>query len=246
MVGRCDHRRSRPAGDHETADAGRAALCGRRRLAERHREWGRTAVIPVVSRRCLPVPGATGTTISFLPLEAEDDGSYFCRVSNGCYATDTNTVELEVVPLPVFIEQPASVEAVIGETITLQAEADALGFLVYQWRKVGVSGAIAAGPTLTITDAQPEDAGEYYVVAFTLTPVCTAESEPATVTVSHAPCDQDLDGDCDLRDMGWWLTCFGPAGATAPECDRADLVGGDGNVDLEDWAAFLEHVSGPR
>ena len=193
-----------------------------------------------------PVSGATGATISFLPLDEDDDGSYFCRISNLCYSIDSDSVDLDVVALPVFIEHPANVDAVIGETLMLHVEADADGPLVYQWRKVGVTGTIGAGPTLTILDAQLDDAGEYYAVAFTLSPICTAESDTATVTVSHAPCDQDLDGDCDLRDMSSWVGCFGPAGATQPNCDRADLVGGDGDVDLSDWAAFLEHVSGPR
>jgi hypothetical protein len=163
--------------------------------------------------------------------------------------TVSNTVEIDIAPAPVFTLHPLDTCGEVGETVVLTASATASVPFTYQWRKG--STVVGSGDSLTITDLEPADAGDYRVLAFTLNPVCIATSETATLTVGDCdtcvtPGDMDGDGDYDLVDMSRFTLCFGPSGATAEGCQCANLDDSDDDVDLSDWTMLHLLLLGPR
>ena len=198
------------------------------------------------------MPGATQSAVSLIPAMAEDAGEYFCRIANNCGSVDSNAATLVINPTPFFIEQPADSCGSAGGSITLTVDATPASGVYYQWRKVGVTGALAGGKTLTLTDVDAADAGEYYVVAFTLSPTCTTESEHAAVDVATSPVcghtagDMDDDGDYDLADMQQFMLCFGSDVSTDFCCACANVDELETAIDAADWAALEGALTGPQ
>ncbi len=56
--------------------------------------------------------------------------------------------------------------------------------------------------------------------------------------------DFEFDGDVDLVDFAAFMTCFGEIADA--ECLPANLTGADGQITHEDFAHFLQRMSGPR
>ena len=66
----------------------------------------------------------------------------------------------------------------------LNVTAESTKTIYYQWRKGTTT--VGSGPTLTLTDLEAADAGEYYAVAFTLSPTCSSNSESAMLRVAES------------------------------------------------------------
>jgi hypothetical protein len=198
----------------------------------------------------IAIPEATQSTLWLQPAQVEDAGDYYCEVSNQCHSIDSNTVHVEIAPAPQFTQHPQDTCGEIGDTIVLTASATSSASFVYQWRKDGaVVG--SGGPTLTITNLKPSDAGNYRVLAYTLSPLCITYSDTAVVRVGDCescltPGDMDADGDYDLADMQKFTQCFGATMATAPECACANVDDSDDTVDLADWAMLEGLLQGPQ
>jgi len=89
-----------------------------------------------------------------------------------------------VPPSPRITAQPEDQSASVGESVTFETAATGVAPLDYQWFKDGVPIPGATGPTLTLPDAQCEDAGSYTVRVSNSAGAVT--SAPATLQVS--PC----------------------------------------------------------
>lgn len=85
---------------------------------------------------------------------------------------------------PAITVQPQSQNLATGDTLTLSVQAAAPTELSYQWylNKVAIPGAV--NPTLTITNIQPGQAGDYFVIVTAGT--SSASSSRASVTVASA------------------------------------------------------------
>jgi hypothetical protein len=66
------------------------------------------------------------------------------------------------------------------------------------------------------------------------------------LTLDYHAADFDRDGDVDLTDYGYFLSCFNGPGKPPARgvCGPADLDE-DGDVDLADYGAFLACYNGP-
>ena len=179
---------------------------------------------------------------------ADQGNQYTCVVSNTCGFMESDASIVQVVT-PQFDVVPEDDCEEVGGTIVLTAEATSTKSIFYQWRKGAQT--VGAGEVLTLNDVTSEDAGQYYVVAFTLSPTCSANSDEVEVQVGDcpacaAPGDADGDGDYDLADMQLYMLCYGASVIRSPECACANVDTGDWQVTEEDWAALSPLITGPQ
>jgi len=132
-----------------------------------------------------PIGAGNAPILVLNNLEAADAGSYTCVVSNACGSVESNAGVLELCT-PIFTQQPESQCVASGDSVTFEASATACQALSIFWKKDGQFVPGASGPTLTLTDVSPSDAGTYTASAFlSVTPFCTADSAPAILTVDE-------------------------------------------------------------
>lgn len=133
------------------------------------------------------------------------------------------------------VTTPPSQSVFAGETVTLATSGDSA---TLQWFRNGVElydsrrfrGAEAA--TLTITNAKPEDSGDY-----TLFTLCS-HTDPITLAV-YCRSDFNNDGFTDFFDYIAYVDCFefGDCPSTLPE--RTADYDGDGFADFFDYDAYV-------
>jgi len=157
--------------------------------------------------------------------------------------------------IPWVAQEPAGQSIDTGVPLTLTAACasgyDFDGAVTFQWQRNGVditngpggaskrggevagaSGALTAAnlaTTLTITAAQPSDAGDYTVV---FTNSCGAVTSVAAAVTIATPCPADLnaDGTVGAQDLAALLGAWGT---------NAGDVNADGTTDAQDLAAML-------
>lgn len=145
---------------------------------------------------------------------------------------------------PAITDQPADVDASVGDTITLTVGLDAPEGWACQWYRSDVpladgilpSGAVVSGatqPTLEMSGVGVSESGRYRAV---LSDGCsTLRSRTVQVAITDDPCRADLDGDgtVALADLSLLLSEFG--GTTTGPTD----IDGDGVVGLGDLSILL-------
>lgn len=117
-------------------------------------------------------------------------GDYSVRVQGYSAAGHTNRIQQEIVfeisgpavSLPIITRQPVSQTVAAGQSVTFSVAASSA--TTYQWQKGGVNIAGATSAALTITNAQPIDAGSYTVVVANPTGNVPSQSAVLTVTTS--------------------------------------------------------------
>lgn len=122
-----------------------------------------------------------GTTISrTTPVQIAS------RVSAIAAGRDHSLFVTQANVLPSFIMQPSSQAALVGATVMFSVQVDGTPLISYQWRKDGVPLVGADAATLTLTNAQPDDAGAYSVVVSNGLGSVT-NALPAILTLSAPP-----------------------------------------------------------
>jgi hypothetical protein len=116
------------------------------------------------------------------------------------------------------------------------------------------AGSLTGGTdTITVHYDTAALAGGTYAGAITVAGP-DAPNSPQTIGVTltiEAPppvqADFDEDGDVDLTDYGFFVSCYGGPGVSPgdPDCAGADFDG-DTDVDLADYAGFLDCYNGPQ
>lgn len=131
-----------------------------------------------------PIPGATGTSLSFSNPQASDTGSYTVIATNSAGAVTSDSVTLRVNPAeaPEFLSHPGSHSVAPGTSVVL--EASATRNPSYQWRRNGLALTGATNRILLIPRAGAAEAGTYTVLASN--GFGSATSEPATLAISAA------------------------------------------------------------
>ena len=117
----------------------------------------------------LPLAGGgnragTGTAVLTLTsLLGGDAGGYSVVVSNGLGSVTSAVATLALID-PVIAVQSASQIGQWGQSVTFSVAVVGTAPLAYQWWEDGAALAGGTGPSLTLTNLQAGDAGQYYVV----------------------------------------------------------------------------------
>lgn len=115
-----------------------------------------------------PIPGATDTSYTISQVQAANAGTYEVTVTESSFAgvnwVTSAPARLSVgIASPVVMTPPQARKVYAGNSTTLSVAASGDG-LIYQWRRNGTAIAGATSPTLTVSEAQLANAGEYTVV----------------------------------------------------------------------------------
>ncbi len=182
------------------------------------------------------IPTGASTPVRFVASWGEDqDGElYLCSIGlSRVY---------KVVPFPCEPEvdvQPASQSRPVGSTITLRVLGVGRSPLTYQWLKDSSPVPVAPGgritgadtATLTISQAQSGDSGEYSAIL--MSPCGTVSSLPAQISVfACTSADTNQDGQLGLQDLFDFLALYF---AGSPEADFNQ----SGTISLQDVLDYL-------
>lgn len=129
--------------------------------------------------------GQTADTLSIASAGAGDEGAYTVVVtSNGTVSATSNAAILRVITAPLITQDPVSVVAGEGQTVSFRVKATGV-FLTYQWKKGGVDIPTGTDAVLTITNVQASD-DDVYTVEVT-NAAGSDLSDPATLKVQVPP-----------------------------------------------------------
>jgi hypothetical protein len=134
----------------------------------------------------VPIPGATGATLPFLPATTGDAGAFDLLVTNAAGSATSAAYNLSVLPVtaPAITSQPASFLAAVGNPARFFVSATGT-LLEFQWRKNGVPIPGANGANLQFTTASFADAGAFDVVVSNS--AGSVVSVPATLSFGQLP-----------------------------------------------------------
>jgi poly(beta-D-mannuronate) lyase len=111
------------------------------------------------------IVGATGSTFMVNSAALADAGSYSVAVTNAGGRTISYPAVLSVAPAaPVITTQPAPKLVSVGGSATFTVAADGIAPFSYQWRKDTVPITWGTNSSLTVTNVQGADVGNYSVV----------------------------------------------------------------------------------
>lgn len=133
----------------------------------------------------LDLPGANSATYTIPNAQPYHAGSYAVRVTNAVGSATSAAATLAVNAPPVIDRPPGHVIALAGRAATFTVAASGLPAPTYQWRKGAAPISGATGATLTLTNVQTANAGDYDVVVTNSAGSVT--SAVATLTVNAAP-----------------------------------------------------------
>ncbi|MCX8089833.1 MAG: immunoglobulin domain-containing protein [Verrucomicrobiae bacterium] len=159
----------------------------------------------------VPLPGATAASLTLPSVQVSDAGLYSVVVTNGLQVAVSSNALLTVdtsPAAPTFVTTPASVEAYVGQTVTLSATAQGNPPPAFQWRSNGIALPGQTGHQLVLHNVQTNFTALYSVVIFNLAGTNTASAQ---VTVTPRPrfliTEVHSTGSSEFQD--WWeLTSF--------------------------------------
>ncbi len=131
------------------------------------------------------LPGATSATYTIPNAQPYHAGSYAVRITNTAGSATSVAATVAVNAPPVIARPPGHVIALAGRAATFTVAATGLPAPTYQWRKGAAAISGATNATLTLTNVQTANAGDYDVVVTNSAGSVT--STVATLTVNAAP-----------------------------------------------------------
>ena len=177
------------------------------------------------------ITGANEPSLSVAGAQDGDVGTYTVVVSNAAGSATSEGAALAVTHItpPTITTQPASQTANAGDGVTLSVAAGGTAPFNYQWQKNGSDIAGANGPSLTLSNLQPSDAGDYSVEVSNDAGVAT--SDPATLDVVVPPSEflreRFADGTRATQNLpasADWFTSSGSSNFTATTGQATQIV----------------------
>jgi polygalacturonase len=113
-----------------------------------------------------PVANGTNATLTLTNVRDADAGSYSVVITNSFGSVTSAVATLTVNTPPSISTQPAGLTVVPGQNATFTVVADGSQPLYYQWYNNDTSTPLsgATSTTLTLTNVQSGDAGNYFVI----------------------------------------------------------------------------------
>lgn len=115
------------------------------------------------SRNGSAIAGATSSNYLITSATLADAGDYSVAVSNAVGSVTSAIVTLTIAAPPAISAQPQDQSVPLGGTAEFSVGADGTAPLRFQWAKNGSALSGATNPSLTITNAQLSDQGNYAV-----------------------------------------------------------------------------------
>ncbi|HEX8149914.1 MAG TPA: immunoglobulin domain-containing protein, partial [Pyrinomonadaceae bacterium] len=177
------------------------------------------------------IAGATSASLSVADAQDGDAGTYTVVVSNAAGSVTSEGAALTVTHIvpPTITTQPASQTANVGDGVTFAVVAGGTAPFNYRWQKDGSDIAGANGASLTLSNAQLSDAGDYSVEVSNDAGVAT--SDQATLTVVVPPSvflrERFADGTRATQNLpasADWFTSSGSSNFTAAAGQATQLV----------------------
>jgi hypothetical protein len=132
-----------------------------------------------------PLPGATNLTLRLTNVQPAQAGDYAAAAYNQAGSALSASARLTVNRQPTILQQPASQSVRAGGAVTFSVVATGNGALRYQWRQDGLALPGATSATLTLTNLQLTQDGNYSVVVTdNVGPITSA---PARLTLLVLP-----------------------------------------------------------
>ena len=133
------------------------------------------------------IANANDSILTITNVGPGDVGSYSVAVSNSAGTAISSNAVLTIDTngvAPVFNPEPASEVVLIGGTASFTGVADGTAPITYQWSKDNTPIPGATSTTLTITNAQATDDGNYTITASNSVGVTVSDPGQLTVTTS--------------------------------------------------------------
>ena len=124
----------------------------------------------------------TGATGPSLTVNLTTSASYYVVVGGGCAPSVTSDLIKLTLKAPTVLNTTGNPNAVCrGASVTLSASASGPGPLSFAWRRGAANGPlVSTASSLSIQNAQPSDAGPYFV---SVTSECTTQTTQLPLTV---------------------------------------------------------------
>jgi hypothetical protein len=202
------------------------------------------------------IGGATSNTLSLTNATTVNGGRYSVVVTNTVGSATSSEATLSVTAAstqPSMTTQPASVNVSVGGNATFSVSATGTAPLSFQWSKNGVSIPGATSGTLTLSNVQPTDAGNYTAVVGNVAGNTTSNAATLTVNVPAAISAQPIS---QTVNAGTAATFTAAATGTAPltyqwRKDGTPILGATiatftlSSVQPTDAAAYTVVISNP-
>ena len=130
------------------------------------------------------ITGSGAASLSISNILVSDGGGYVAIVSNAYGSATSSVAVLTPIGLPVISAQPVSRTVPAGTNVGFTVSASGLAALSYQWRFSQIDLPNRTNATLSLTNVQSANAGDYDVVITNIYGAVT--SAPATLTVLPA------------------------------------------------------------
>ncbi len=159
---------------------------------------GMRGAVTYVWKRGVTVVGGNSPNLTLNNVQLSDAGSYTCDINDQCNTVTSNAAVVTINDDPGISDQPDGATACAGADVSFTVGASG-GALSYDWRHNTVSLGAPSSPTLSLTNVQAGDAGDYDVI---ITNNCgNMTSDAATLTIVPSPPAGDISGDCVLTGL---------------------------------------------
>ncbi|MDP6679755.1 MAG: immunoglobulin domain-containing protein [Verrucomicrobiota bacterium] len=200
------------------------------------------------SRDGVEIEGATAPTLPLVRVAPAAAGDYTVVARNAAGQAESNAITVEVIEPIRIVTQPEGANATLEDTVTLRVVAEGTEPINYFWLHNGRPVEGGRQSTLTLTELEAEDAGEYVVMVSNVGGQATTETAHLSVELPEgAYLVEDFDGlklgpwssgDDTVGDGTDW-TATPPAGWTAERGAGHEPAAA---VEFDGWT-FLDPVS---
>ena len=131
------------------------------------------------------IAGATTSALQLANVQTNNSGTYLVTVTNSA-GSQSASASLTVLVPPAILTPPQATTVTSGATASFSVMATGSPALSYQWKFNGTALAGATSPTLTITNAQSMNQGDYTVVISNAVGTAVSPTVALTVQTSAA------------------------------------------------------------